>query len=161
MSKRLSDQLDENELQQLAGALPRIAILIGGADNDFDQHEKEWAAKLVNIRSFSSRPELEELYEMAKTQFSDHVERLFQTYPKNLEDRNNQLIMELTQINHLLQKMEPEYAYLVYKSLRSYAWQIAKASGGFLGFGSINKEEAHWMELPMLTAPPAVDLEEE
>jgi len=162
MRKPLNEQLDENALHQLAGALPRIAILIGGADGHFDPNEKAWAEKLVHIRSYSAPSGLEELYELANTSFSAHMDELLHSYSQQTEDRNNQLIMELRSINAILANLDPETAWLVYDSLRSFAWHIARASGGFLGMGAINKDEEYWLSLPMIDKPeqPASSEEE-
>lgn len=153
MRQALHDQLNENELNQLAGALPRIAILIGGADGDFDANEKAWAEKVVHIRSFSCPAGMQHLYELAAQEFGAHMEQLYPSYPRSVEDRNNQIALELQSVNTILEKLDPETAGLVYKSLRSFAWHIARASGGFLGFGAINKEEEYWLKLPMINQP--------
>lgn len=161
MRKALSEQLDENTLNQLAGALPRIAILIGGADGSFDKDEKSWAERLVHIRSYSAPTGVEELYELANTSFSSHMEELLASYPHNTRDRNNQLVLELEKVNPILERLDAESAWLVYDSLRSFAWHIARASGGFLGMGAINKEEETWITLPMIAKPEKPSMEEE
>jgi hypothetical protein len=153
MRKPLNEQLDENTLNQLASALPRIAILIGGADGHFDLHEKAWAEKLVNIRSYSAPKGLEELYELANDSFSAHMDELLQSYSMNTADRNDQLVLDLQSVNSILASLDPETAWLVYDSLRSFAWHIARASGGFLGMGAINKDEEYWLSLPMINKP--------
>ncbi|MCO6486039.1 MAG: hypothetical protein J5I41_09735 [Saprospiraceae bacterium] len=161
MNPSLSDQLDENELNLLASAIPRIAILVGGADGDFDSNERAWAEKLVHIRSFNSPSGLEELYDLANTQFTDHMEELFGSYPSQPRDRNEQIARELAPINDILAKLDPSLSWMTYKSLRSFAWHIARTSGGFLGFGSISQEEEYWVGLPFLRKVEAPDGEEE
>lgn len=161
MRKALSEQLEENTLNQLAGALPRIAILIGGADGSFDNDEKSWAQRLVHIRSFSAPAGLEELYELANAAFSAHMEELLASYPQNTRDRNDQLVLELERVNPILEELDAESAWLVYDSLRSFAWHIARASGGFLGMGAINKDEEAWITLPMIHQPEKPSMEEE
>lgn len=161
MKRTVKDQLNEQDYQVLVGALPRIASLIGGSDGDFDSNEKNWSTKLVSIRGYNSPGELESLYEDATALFGKNLPAFFNKYAKDTEHRNQQLSKELEAINDILKKLDPELAHLVYSSLRSFAWHVARASGGFLGFASINKEEEKWVSLPMLTPIPKPETDEE
>lgn len=161
MNKRLFDQLNESDIGILLGAIPRIVILIGKADGDFDQNEKDWAKKLVHIRAFKHPEVLEGLYETVSDDFDRTLSVLLESYSKDLSSLQNQISSELSAINRILSNLDVKTAHILYDSLKSFAWHISRASGGFLGFGSISKEEEKWIELPMIQAPPPIDNEEE
>ena len=67
----------------------------------------------------------------------------------------------LTQLNPILAKLKPPVARRMYKDYLSYAYRIANASGGFLGFGRISKAEHDLIGLPMITPIAPVEDEEE
>ena len=46
--------------------------------------------------------------------------------------------------------MDPRLGSRLYKEFKKFAGHVAKASGGFLGFFTVDKEEAKWLGLPML-----------
>jgi hypothetical protein len=161
MKRTVKEQLNAQDYQQLVGALPRIASLIGGSDGDFDSNEKNWATKLVSIRGYNSPEALEMLYEDASPLFGDQLATFFNGYSTDTALRNEELSRELEAVNAVIRKLDPETAYLVYSSLRSFAWHVARASGGFLGFASISKDEEKWVSLPMLTPVGKPEIEEE
>ena len=57
---------------------------------------------------------------------------------------------ELAQLNSITPKLEASYADLLKDSWRSLAKKVAEADGGFVGFGSISKEESALIDLPMI-----------
>lgn len=159
MKQKLQEQLDQEEFDNVVGALPRIAILIAGADGKFNEQEQEWAEKLTHIRSYNHPSELEGLYETADVVFTDQMTALIAAYPDQAEARNQQISDELSRLNSILAKLDPKTGSSVYRSLTSFAKHIARSSGGFLGFGSISSAEAQWVELPMIQ--PIEDTSEE
>lgn len=161
MRLSIKEQLSVEEFERLVLAIPRVAVLIGGADGDFDESEKAWTSKLVAIRGYNSPDELEPLYDAASHYVGDNLHDFYVSYPEQTEARTARLEDELSKINPILSKLNPHTARLVYDSLRSLAWHVARTSGGFLRFGSISKVEEKWVDLPMLVKPPDFINEEE
>ncbi len=161
MNKTLFDQLSESDIALLLGTFPRIAILVGSADGDFDHNEKDWAQKLVQIRAFKHPVLLDGLYENLENDFGTTLKSLTASYPTDLTALQNKITDELRPINDILEKLDIATANVLYDSLKSFAWHISRSSGGFLGFGSISKEEEKWVSLPMITPPPPITDEEE
>ncbi|MBP6183683.1 MAG: hypothetical protein KA479_02005 [Saprospiraceae bacterium] len=161
MNKTLFEQLNESDIALLLGALPRIAILVGSADGDFDQNERDWAKKLVQIRAFKHPEVLEGLYENLETDFETTLNTLTDSYPTELTALQEQITAELLPINGILEKLDISTANVLYDSLKSFAWHISRSSGGFLGIGAISKEEEKWVSLPMISPPPPISDEEE
>jgi hypothetical protein len=148
------ENLTKAEIEQLEQAIPQIAILIAGADGKIDQDEKDWAAKLTHIRGYANPKSLQVFYDAIDPHFNTHFTALTQSLPKNTEQRQAILSDALGKLNEIFPKLEPKFSYLLYQSFVSFAKQIAKASGGVLGFGTISRAEKQWIELPMITPVP-------
>jgi hypothetical protein len=144
------ENLSQAELIQLEEAIPQIAILIAGADGHIDVKESEWAEKLTHIRTYSSSKDLHAFYEQIDANFSIRFNDLVKTLPKDTAERQAVLNEKLSGLNGILAKLEAHVAYHLYDSYVSFAKNIARSSGGILGFGTVSKEESKWMNLPML-----------
>jgi hypothetical protein len=161
MRLSIKEQLSGEEFERLVLAIPQVAVLVGGADGDFDESEKAWTSKLVAIRGYNSPDELEPLYNAAAHYVGENLHGFYASYPEQTEARIVRLENELSQLNAIFSKLDPHSARLVYDSLRSLAWHVARTSGGFLRFGSISSTEEKWVSLPMLVKPPDFISEEE
>ncbi len=153
------DGLTAEETQALIDAVPLVTVLIAGADGNIDADEKEWATKLTEIRSYAHPESLHEYYQSVGAQYAGKLDEVIESMPKDVATRNQQISDQLGQLNGILQKLDINLAYSLYKSLTSFAEHVAKASGGFLRFGAISSEEAKFVNLPMIT--PIVIEEEE
>ena len=142
--------LNDTEQKLLKNAIPLITALIAGADGNIDSEEKEWAAKIMKIRGYQHPPALEGYYNLVGEEFSIHLDELISTLPTGTEDRNKVISDRLAQLNDIFPKMDPLFAAHFYQSFVTFAEHVAKASGGFLGFGAISREEGKFVELPML-----------
>jgi len=145
------DILSSEELNTLSLAIPKIALLIAGADGNVDLAESEWASKLTEIRSYTGDDDMQIFYERVSVDFNEQFGNMLETYPADVNTREEILSSELAQINPILHKFDPEFGAILYKSLVSYANHVAKASGGLLTFGSISRAERKWVKLPMIT----------
>jgi predicted nucleic acid-binding protein len=154
-------QLSADQIQLLKDAHALIAILIGKADNDLDLKELELAKKIVHVRTFNTPDYLNAFYEDVETGFDGSISSFSNELPADTASRNAEIASRLAKLNEVLPKLEPRLAYLMYKGYTRFAAEIAKASGGFLGFMSVNSEESKWIHLPMITPIPEVEDEEE
>lgn len=144
------NELTQKEYQLLIDSVPMIAILIAGADNDIDLKEKEWAEKIVKIRSYSNHFDLRSLYKEVDEQFISIFDKLLKELPESPESRNRELSSRLSALNAVFQKLSIRTANQLYSSYLVYAEQIARASGGILRMMSVSKEESMWVGLPMI-----------
>lgn len=150
--------LTVEETQALVDAVPLVTVLIAGADGNIDSEEKEWAAKMTEIRSYAHPESLHGYYQEVGKQYSEKLDHYIKTFPTDVDTRTNQISATLAELNPILQKLDINLAFSLYKSLTSFAKHVAKASGGFLRFGSISSEEAKLIDLPMITP---IEIEEE
>ena len=142
-------ELNDNQKAKLVDAFAEVAVLIGSADGKMSDEEKEWSHKVSHIRTFAGKEELFDLYKEVENTIDDKINRILTSYP-DLEKREHKLIESLEGVNDVLAKLDSHVGSLIYKDLRSFAKHVAKASGGFLRFFSISRDEREWAELPMI-----------
>lgn len=131
-----------------------IALLVAGTDKDIDQKEIDRALELMKWRKFHARPDLMDYYKEVSKNFHADVGRLVdELKPKEVEERRNILSDELKRLNGIFPKFDKEFAEQLYKSYRELAKGVAEASGGFLGYLSVNFEESKLIKLPMIDDP--------
>jgi hypothetical protein len=153
-------EISEEEQQSLLKAISQITVLIAGADGNIDTAEVEWATKLTTIRSYAYAEELKPYYAAVGETFDADVKELIAQLPDSIEERSTILTTRLKELNSILPKLNNQTAFRLYESYLSFAEHVAKASGGFLRFASISKEEKSLMTLPMIT-PIILEIEEE
>lgn len=153
-------EITEEEQQSLLNAIPQITILIAGADGNIDTAEVEWATKLTTIRSYSYAEELKPYYTAVGENFEADINSLLAQLPESTDERSAILSTRLNKLNAILPKLKNHTAFKLYESYLSFAEHVARASGGFLRFAAISKEEKSLMTLPMIT-PIILEIEEE
>ena len=144
------DHLTTTEVSLLKDAIALIAVLIAGADGKIDRKEKEWAAKIAGIRTYTGEEEMQEFYKDVTHDLDEKIEVLIDELPGGVEERTQQIASRLSQLNEILPKLEPEIGYKMYKGYVSFAKHVAKSSGGFLRIFSIGREESKLVGLSMI-----------
>jgi hypothetical protein len=145
------ENLSQEDLVVLENAVPQIAVLIAGADGKIDVKEEIWAEKVTAIRGFAGDKWLNDFYDEVHANFAIRFRDLVKHLPTETAKRQEVLSTELEKINPILAKLEAQTAFKLYKSFKSYADQVAHASGGILGFHSVSHDEEVWLGLPMIT----------
>lgn len=146
--KQFSD-LSTQEIDLLLTTPALVTVLIAGADQNIDKKEKDWAAKLVHYRTFTTDARLlHTYYEEVSPRFEADLNGLVDGW--NPESSPAKITESLSSLNEILSKIDAEYADLLKDSWRSLAKKIAEASGGFLGFGSIDSAELKVIDLEMI-----------
>jgi hypothetical protein len=149
--------LDKEERKLMLEAHALIAILIAGADGVIDEKEMYWAEKVKTFRSSKEDSILKEYYVTTAKGFRKTMNDLIKSLPGKLSERNFEITRKLKGINKILPKLNKKFSREFYKSLLSYAEQIARASGGIMGFASISPEEKKWLSLEMINNPSKTD----
>jgi hypothetical protein len=144
------NNLREEEKVELLDALPLITVMIAGADGSFDQEELDWADKITHIRSYKLKKEMKAFYEEVDANFIEKVQYFIEAMPADVSQRNEIISDRLGKLNPILAKLDTSVAYKMYRGFLSFAEHIAKASGGIMGFFSVNAAEAKLIHLPML-----------
>ncbi len=152
--------LTNEEANLLTDTIPLVTILIAGADGNIDQEEKDWATKLTKIRGYAHPETLQDYYQKVGDNYEERLTSLINNLPDDTDQRNKLISEKLAELNHIFPKLDENLAYRLYESFTTFADHVARASGGFLRFGSISKAEAAYVKLPMIT-PVEITPEEE
>lgn len=152
--------LSEDETKKLLDALPLITVLIAGADGKFEKEEMDWADKVTHIRSYKLKGELKDFYAEVHTNLMEKVQYFMDSMPSGVNERTIIISERLSDLNPILAKLDPSIGSKLYSGFVSFAEHIAKASGGVMGFFSINHAESKLIGLPMLS-PVIYDGDEE
>jgi len=155
MIKEFSD-LSTTDQQILLDAIPNITVLIAAADGTIDKEEVEWAEKVANIRSYSNTPVLQSYYEAIDHTLDDKIKGIIEAHDNDTDKIKATASASLAQLNDVFPKLPTTFRSELYKSFLSFAKHVAEASGGFMGYMSIDGEEQDLMELPMIT--PVIDM---
>jgi hypothetical protein len=143
--------ISESEYEELKDAVSLITVLIAGADGSIDRKEKDWAEKVTNIRSYSLPEGLKDFYLEVGEDFQNKLDTFIDRFSGEVEARNREISLELAQLNQIFPKLQDrESAVALYESFVSFARHVARASGGFLSWGSINVHEKKLMSLDMI-----------
>jgi hypothetical protein len=145
------ENLSQEDLVVLENAVPQIAVLIAGADGKIDVKEEQWAEKVTAIRGFAGDKWLNDFYDEVHANFAIRFRDLVKHLPTETAKRQEVLSTEIGKINTVLSKLDATTAFKLYNSFKSYAEQVARASGGILGFHAISHDEEIWLGLPMIT----------
>ncbi len=152
--------IDDQQYADLVDSLPLITVLIAGADDKIDEQELNWAEKLTHIRTYADPEELNEFYEVVEGVLEEKLQYWINKLPDEVSERENAITRHLKKLNDIFPCLPNAVAYQLYESFTSFAEHIAKASGGFLRFGSISSHEKKWIGLPMIE-PVLLEISEE
>lgn len=150
MSIASLSQLSTEEINLVMNTPALVSILIGGADNNFDELEKEKANKIVAFRKTTGDPLLFEYFNLVEETFENEIQILSERYSGDAKERNKRIIDELVKLNEILPKLDHNYASALLKNWRTLAKGVAEASGGFLGMFDESSEEAHLVGLKII-----------
>lgn len=150
MSIASLSQLSTEEINLVMNTPALVSLLIGGADNNFDNEEKERAKKIVAFRKTTGDPLLFEYFNLVEETFENEIQILSERYSGDVLERNSKITEELVKLNEILPKMDHNYANALLQNWRTLAKGVAEASGGFLGMFEESSEEAHLVGLKMI-----------
>ncbi|MEZ5037575.1 MAG: hypothetical protein R2760_08825 [Chitinophagales bacterium] len=148
------NHLTEEEVQLLLDAPAIITLLIGTADGNMDDKEIAAGLSSVIVRKESNDALLQPYYEAVDKNYDQRLFDFSNQYKdKDKEQRTQELSDVLAGLNDILAKVDPLFTTVLVKSLKSFAKEIAQASGGMAGIGlmAISNEEEHLISLPMIT----------
>lgn len=143
------NNLTDAEAKSLYQAPAMIAVLIASADSQIDEQETIWAKKVLGFRQEVGNKLLFNYYEIAESFFEETMESLLSEEGVT-QARIASLETALANLNPILAKIDDKFAAELLETWKSFAVQVAKATGGVFGFGSISAQEKYLMELKMI-----------
>ena len=145
--------LTKGEIKQVMNAPALITLLIACSDKGIDRKEVVRAHHLMKWKKYHARPDLTNYYKEVSTGFSDGLDQLLKELPSNDQERKKEIEERLKKLNDILPKFDREFAEQLYHSYLELAKGVAEASGGVLGYLSINIKESKLINLPMIDDP--------
>jgi hypothetical protein len=145
--------LQEEERQVMFRAPILVSILIAGADDKFDKKEIKEAIDLAKLKLSKSREILKEFYRIVGENYDVKLSDEIDSLPSKAIKRNPIVIAELEKLNKILPKLDRTFAIQFYESIKDIAKRIATASGGILGYMTIDPHERKLMNLKMIKDP--------
>lgn len=147
------DPLSEEEKLFLQKTPVLVAILIAGADNKIDKSEIKEALRISRYKPIKARSLLKDFYSTIGDEFEYNLIEEIASLPREARKRTPRIMEELEKLNSILPKLDRKFAIQFYESMKDIAKRIAKASGGVLGYISVDYEESKLMELKMIKNP--------
>ncbi|MGZ5243696.1 MAG: hypothetical protein ACXWDO_06385 [Bacteroidia bacterium] len=149
------ENLNEQEQQLLVEVPVMITFLIAGSDNDIDVQERDWAERLVEIRSMKNDSDLVEYYNQVERSWDASFHRYAELLHELADPakRGQYIAEQLAKCNDIFPKLNNVLAGKLYDGFRSFSRQIALSSGGILGIGAISPQENQWVSLKMIKNP--------
>lgn len=147
------ESLNDEEIELMGKAPILTAILIAGADNKIDKSEIKEALRISRYKPIKGRNLLVDFYKEISGDFEYNLIEEIASLPREARKRNPFIISELEKLNKILPKINRKFAIQFYESMIDIAKRIAKASGGVLGYISVDYEESKLMELKMIKNP--------
>lgn len=152
--------LSPREYEKLKNAISEITVLIAGADGTIQESEKNWAEKVTKIRSYTLPPRLAGFYKEVGIDFKEKLDVWVDKFLTDQEGTIQEIKFRLAELNGAFAKLEDKrIAYELYLSFRSFARHVARATGGFLGWGAIGPEEDEMIGLTMIEPVPPPHIE--
>lgn len=144
------EALSPKDQKVLFDAVPQVVLLVAGADGIIDDAELAASEKVAHVRSFDFHPEWMEFYEQLDKDLHERLLAMINALPRDTKERQAVLIVKLSRVNEVIEKLDKRQARHYYEGLLSLARHVAKASGGFIGWLSVGPKEAKVTELPMI-----------
>jgi hypothetical protein len=146
--------LTQQEINAIIDSPVLVTILIAGAEGKIDEKEIDWGSYVVHFRvSEYEASSMMRVYKEVDRVFDDSVKQYVSSLPQDTRERSKEIVKRLSVLSGIFRKIDKKFAREFYDSLRTLAKQVAKASGGIWGYGSISPQEQKYLDLEMIEAP--------
>lgn len=147
------DHLDPHEKQLVHDAPILIAVLIAGADGDFDRSEIKKAVKIIHIKTYSEGKDIRGVYKDIDAHSAEMIDELIHSLPDQAHERTKILKEKLSGFNQIFPKLDGQFAADLYTSLRELAYYISHENDAGVGLRYNNSQEKHLVHLEFITRP--------
>jgi hypothetical protein len=144
------EALTQEEIDQVILAPVWVTLLVAGADNKVDDREVKEAIEVALLEQEDQSRKLSEYYKLVTIKLEVNIKGYHVLLPDDPDKRNGIIEQKLEKLNIIFDKLDQDFAGLLYQSLRKLAHKVANASGGVFGFFKISNEESQYLSLPML-----------
>ncbi len=145
------EHLNADEQSLVLNAPLLVTALISGADGEFTNEEIQQAVKIIHIKSYKESKEVSGVYKTIDLQTEDSIQMLISALPESTLERNQMLQTQLSGLNAIFPKLDQQFAYDLFQSLKQLAFYVSTA--GDLGVGVQSQQEKDMARLSFLNAP--------
>lgn len=145
------EHLNADEQSLVLNAPLLVTALVSGADGEFTNEEIQQAVKIIHIKSYKESKEVSGVYKTIDLQTEDSIQMLISALPESTLERNQMLQTQLSGLNAIFPKLDQQFAYDLFQSLKQLAFYVSTA--GDLGVGVQSQQEKDMARLSFLNAP--------
>ncbi len=127
--KKLSSR--EQSVMLNAPVVVSVVAAMSG-DGVMEQHEKNKATKIAQLRTYTSPVMLQDYYDEVNRNFEQNLTFMLEEVPKDKESQEQFLRHEVEKIKHILPKIDPDFAAAFAGSLKSFARHVFKSNSSVL-----------------------------
>jgi len=146
-------KLNEREQALVRKAPLLISILITGSDGEISDEEIEKTVKLIHTKAFSEATDIRHLYKDIDRDVDNSMRDILSELPKDVEEREKEIIDELTGLNPILVKVDAQLALNFYESIKKFAVLVAQSNDIFRSVLKGSARENELVQLSMLHKP--------
>lgn len=116
---------EEKEILYRAPAL--VSVLASCSFDKIVAVRKADAIRLAHLKTFTADPALLFYYHKAEHSFEENFDAIATEYAPFSDEKRHLLQQEIKKINVIIEKLEPAFASLLWRSLQKYANHVRKA----------------------------------
>jgi len=121
-------KLTSEEQQLLYKAPALVSALVCSSSNKVNKAQKADAIKLAHLKTFTAPAILLPYYAEVENSFKEQLDAILTQYAPFDEAKQAELKNEISKVNLVIQKLDPYYGEVLYKSLQAYAQHVKKAA---------------------------------
>lgn len=118
--------LTEQQKQALL-KFPAYISLLASTGSKMDEAERMVAIKFAHTKAFSCQPLLSEFCRESEIVFADNLTQLEAVLPKNKNERDVAIRIELLKLEMILLKLGKEYGSIMHQSMKTFKEHVLKA----------------------------------
>lgn len=124
---RQFEKLTDDERELLYKAPVLVSVLASCSFNEVNKIKKADAIKLSHLKTFTANPLLIPYYSEVEKNFKELFEEAIRQYFPFNEANRTALKREMAQVNHVIEKLDKNYAQALNESLEKYTNHVKHA----------------------------------
>jgi len=121
------ENLTTQEHESLLKFPAYISLLAANVDGKLDETEESTAVDFVHIKSYSSDPLLVDFFNDVHQTFSITLNALNKAMPLGKLNRDNAIKKKLVELEAIINKLDPDHADVIRKSMQSFKEHVSRA----------------------------------
>ncbi len=133
--KKAFQNITADQFHELLDVPVWLALLAAyEVDGKISENEKADAVKLAHMRTYTAPKSLQEFYRLVDGRFAQRFEHLDHRLPKDVENKKVYIRAQIHHANALLDKLDPDIASGLQKSLASFYKHVFNSDKSFFQY---------------------------